>query len=40
MRAVLERFRAGESLESVARDFDLPPNDVEDVIRATLPPAA
>ncbi|HZV48743.1 MAG TPA: DUF433 domain-containing protein [Candidatus Dormibacteraeota bacterium] len=40
VRAVLERFRAGESLESVARDFDLPPNDVEDVIRATLPPAA
>ncbi len=40
VHAVLERFRAGESLESVAGDFDLSPDDLEDVIRATLPPAA
>lgn len=40
MKDVLDRFRAGEPLASVARDFDLEPNDLEDVIRAALPPAA
>jgi uncharacterized protein (DUF433 family) len=40
MEEVLDRFRAGEPLASVARDFDLESRDVEDVIRAALPPAA
>lgn len=40
MDDVLDRFRAGESLGSVARDFDLEPEDVEEVIRVSLPPAA
>lgn len=40
MKDVLDRFRAGEPLASVVRDFDLEPQDVEDVIRAALPPAA
>jgi uncharacterized protein (DUF433 family) len=40
MEEVLNRFRAGEALRSVADDFDLAPEDVEDVIRAALPPAA
>lgn len=40
MEDALDRFRAGEPLASVARDFDLDHQDVEDVIRAALPPAA
>lgn len=40
MEEVLNRFRAGEPLSSVAHDFDLAPEDVEDVIRAALPSAA
>jgi uncharacterized protein (DUF433 family) len=40
MEDVLDRFRAGEPLASVARDFDLDHQDLEDVIRAALPPAA
>lgn len=40
MEEVLNRFRAGEPLVSVAGDFDLAPEDVEDVIRAALPQAA
>lgn len=40
MDDVLDRFRAGEPLQGVARDFDLRPEDVEDVIRASLPHAA
>jgi uncharacterized protein (DUF433 family) len=40
MDDVLDRFRAGEPLDEVARDFDLRPRDVEDVIRASLPQAA
>lgn len=40
MDEVLNRFRAGEPLASVAEDFDLPSEDVEEVIRAALPPAA
>ena len=40
MEEVLNRFRAGEPLRSVADDFDLAPEDVEDVIRAALPAAA
>ncbi|MDZ7733905.1 MAG: DUF433 domain-containing protein [Acidimicrobiia bacterium] len=40
MDDVLDRFRAGEPLREVARDFDLRPDDVEDVIRASLPQAA
>lgn len=40
MDDVLDRFRAGEPLKDVAKDFDLCPEDVEDVIRASLPHAA
>lgn len=40
MDDVLDRFRAGEPLKDVAKDFDLRPEDVEDVIRASLPHAA
>lgn len=40
MDDVLDRFRAGEPLQDVAKDFDLHPQDVEDVIRASLPHAA
>jgi uncharacterized protein (DUF433 family) len=40
MEAVLERFRAGEPFTSVADDFDLPTEAVEDLIRAALPNAA
>jgi uncharacterized protein (DUF433 family) len=37
---VLNRFRAGEPVHSLASDFELKVGDVEDVIRAALPPAA
>jgi len=40
MDDVIDRFRAGEALTEVARDFDLRPEDVEDVIRASLQRAA
>lgn len=40
MDDVLDRFRAGEPLKDVVKDFDLHPEDVEDVIRASLPHAA
>lgn len=40
MDDVLDRFRAGEPLKDVAKDFDLRSEDVEDVIRASLPHAA
>ena len=40
MEDVIDRFRAGESFRSVARDFDLRPEDVEEVIRVSLPAAA
>src|SRR6266511_1654069 len=40
MKDVLDRFRAGEPLASVAQDFDLESQDLEDAIRAALPPAA
>lgn len=40
MDDVLDRFRAGEPLKDVAKDFDLRPEDVEDVIRGALPTAA
>lgn len=38
--SVLDRFKAGESLASVAADFDLDPADVEDLLRAAIPEAA
>lgn len=38
--AVIDRFKAGESLASVAADFDLDPADIEDVLRAAIPEAA
>ena len=37
---VLDRWRAGESLVEVAEDFGVPPEDVEDILRVTLPAAA
>jgi uncharacterized protein (DUF433 family) len=40
MEDVLDRFRAGEPLSEVARDFDLGLPDVEEVLRAVLPAAA
>ena len=40
MEDVLSRFRAGESLASLAYDFGLEQQDLEDAIRAALPSAA
>jgi len=40
MSAVIDRYRAGESICEVAEDFDLRVSDVEDVIRAALATAA
>lgn len=37
---VLDRFRAGDSLIDVAQDFKVPLEDIEEVIRASLPSAA
>jgi uncharacterized protein (DUF433 family) len=37
---VLDRWRAGEALAEVAEDFGVAPQDVEDILRATLPVAA
>jgi uncharacterized protein (DUF433 family) len=40
MEDVIDRFRAGEALADVVKDFDLHVADVEAVIRASLAPAA
>jgi uncharacterized protein (DUF433 family) len=40
MEDVIDRFRAGEPLVSVAADFGLRTDDIEAVIRASLAPAA
>ena len=37
---VLDRFRAGEALDAVARDFGVEPADLEEVLRAAIPRAA
>lgn len=37
---VLDRFKAGDSLREVASDFGVPLDDVEEVIRGSLAPAA
>lgn len=37
---VLDRFEAGDSLEDVAYDFDVPVEDVEEVVRVALKTAA
>jgi uncharacterized protein (DUF433 family) len=37
---VLDRWRAGETLAEVADDFGVPSEDVEDILRVTLPVAA
>lgn len=37
---VLDRWRAGEPLSEVAEDFGVPPEDVEDILRVSLPAAA
>lgn len=37
---VLDRWHAGEPLVGVAEDFGVPPEDVEDILRVTLPAAA
>lgn len=40
MEDVLDRFVAGEPLAEVAHDFGVPPDELEDVVRAILRPAA
>ncbi|MDQ3679619.1 MAG: DUF433 domain-containing protein [Actinomycetota bacterium] len=40
MEDVIDRFRAGEPMAEVAKDFNLRVEDVEAVIRASLAPAA
>ena len=40
MEGMVDRFRAGEALADVVKDFDLRVADVEVVIRASLTPAA
>lgn len=37
---VLDRWRAGDSMSEVAEDFGVPPEDVEDILRVSLPIAA
>jgi uncharacterized protein (DUF433 family) len=37
LMSVLERLRARESIQSVARDFDVPIEDIQDVILAFIP---
>lgn len=37
---VIDRWKAGEPLSEVARDFGVPAEDVEDALRASLPLAA
>jgi uncharacterized protein (DUF433 family) len=37
---VLDRFLAGEPMQAVAIDFGVPHEDLEDVLRATIPQAA
>jgi uncharacterized protein (DUF433 family) len=37
---VLDRWRAGDALGDVAQDFGVPREDVEDILRVTLPAAA
>jgi uncharacterized protein (DUF433 family) len=40
VESVISRWKAGESIEHVAQDFGVPPNDVEDYLRAAIPLAA
>ena len=40
MEDVLDRWRAGDALTEVAADFGVPLEDVEDVLRVSLPAAA
>jgi uncharacterized protein (DUF433 family) len=40
VESVVSRWKAGESLAHVARDFGVPPADVEDYLRAAVPLAA
>lgn len=40
VESVVSRWKAGEPLEDVARDFGVPPADVEDYLRAAVPIAA
>jgi uncharacterized protein (DUF433 family) len=37
---VLDRWRAGEGLREVAKDYGVPSTDVEDILRVALPAAA
>ena len=40
VESVVSRWKAGEPLAHVARDFGVPPADVEDCLRAAVPLAA
>jgi uncharacterized protein (DUF433 family) len=40
VESVVSRWKAGEPLARVARDFGVPPGDVEDYLRAAVPLAA
>jgi uncharacterized protein (DUF433 family) len=40
VESVVSRWKAGESIAHVARDFGVPPADVEDYLRAAVPLAA
>jgi uncharacterized protein (DUF433 family) len=37
---VIDRWRGGDAIADVAADFGVPVDDIEDVLRATLPAAA
>ena len=37
---IVDRFRAGEKIESIADDYDRPAADIEDIVRAEMPLAA
>ena len=37
---IIDRFRAGEKLESIANDYDRPAADIEEIVRAEMPLAA
>ena len=37
---LVDRFRAGDSVSEIAKDFNVPPSQVEDVIRVAARAAA
>ena len=38
--AVVSRYKAGETVRSIATDYDVPPADIEETIRGVYPAAA